>query len=310
MQGKQNILVAFDGSQQAMDTVFYVSRFFSPDRAVVTLFHVAAKIPEAFLDLQKDENFSPSLSSLKVWEKKSRKAIDEAFDAAKNVFLEAGFPEETVTITYHPMEKGVARDILTESAKNYHALALGRSGVSRLENIPVGSVAGKIINTANYLPLVIVDGLPLTDKILIGFDGSKGAAKAVNCVCEHMVEKLREVMLCQVVRSLNTFPGVNPVFDEEEEKTWLKETGAFLEPEIAHAENQLIDAGFHPGCIYQQVMENKTSRAGGIVEAAKNGKFGTIVMGRRGISDVKEFPIGRVSRKVILMENKMAVWLV
>ncbi len=53
-----------------------------------------------------------------------------------------------------------------------------------------------------------------------------------------------------------------------------------------------------------------SSRAGAIVEEAKRGGCGTIVMGRRGLSKVEEFFMGRVSNKVINLARDMAVWLV
>ena len=44
-------------------------------------------------------------------------------------------------------------------------------------------------------------------------------------------------------------------------------------------------------------------------EAAKGG-YGTIVLGRRGISRTEQFLMGRVSNKVIQLAKEMAVWVV
>ena len=52
------------------------------------------------------------------------------------------------------------------------------------------------------------------------------------------------------------------------------------------------------------------SRAGAIIEQAKLGGYGTIVLGRRGLSKIPEFFIGRVSNKVIQMAKERAVWIV
>ena len=40
------------------------------------------------------------------------------------------------------------------------------------------------------------------------------------------------------------------------------------------------------------------------------GKHGTVVVGRRGVSNVKDFPIGRVPIKLVQLINNQAVWVV
>ena len=61
--------------------------------------------------------------------------------------------------------------------------------------------------------------------------------------------------------------------------------------------------------INKRVLENFTSRAAGVIEAAKTGGFGTIVVGRRGLSVAEEYTMGRVTRKVLHMADKMTVWV-
>jgi nucleotide-binding universal stress UspA family protein len=46
------------------------------------------------------------------------------------------------------------------------------------------------------------------------------------------------------------------------------------------------------------------------LEEARNNGYGTIVMGRRGISGVQEFFMGSVSSKVLQNATGMAVWIV
>ena len=47
-----------------------------------------------------------------------------------------------------------------------------------------------------------------------------------------------------------------------------------------------------------------------ILQEAKEGGYGTIVMGRRGLSKVHEFLLGRVTTKVLQRAEKFAVWIV
>jgi nucleotide-binding universal stress UspA family protein len=55
---------------------------------------------------------------------------------------------------------------------------------------------------------------------------------------------------------------------------------------------------------------NAPSRAFAVVEEAQAGGYGTIVVGRRGISKVEEFLLGRVSSKVVGQAAQAAVWVV
>jgi nucleotide-binding universal stress UspA family protein len=52
------------------------------------------------------------------------------------------------------------------------------------------------------------------------------------------------------------------------------------------------------------------TRAGDILKEAKDGGYGTIVMGRRGLSKVHEFLMGRVTNKVLHRAEGFAVWIV
>ena len=310
MRKKTKLLVAFDGSEQAMDAVRYISRFFPENNATVHLFYVATEVPEAFLDLAQTPSFSRTVSSVSAWAAEIKKTAEDSLARAESILNKEGFPTEAVKSTYHQRQTGVARDILAESRKGYDALVVGRCGVSRIQEVVLGSVTNKLLSSPDHPPMAVIGGCPETEKVLIGFDGSQGAFKAVDCVCGLMASDERDVMLCHVVRSLNVFLSEPLIFGSDEEKTWLDETRQAIEKPLLEAEQRLLEAGFHPGRIYKQILENKVSRAGGIVQAAREGDYGTIVMGRRGLTVVEEFFMGRVSRKVLHMGREMAVWIV
>ena len=76
------------------------------------------------------------------------------------------------------------------------------------------------------------------------------------------------------------------------------------------AEDMLIRAGVSESHISQKVVDGSRSAANDILEEARNYQYGTIVMGRRGISGVQEFFMGSVSSKVLQNSTGMAVWIV
>ena len=76
------------------------------------------------------------------------------------------------------------------------------------------------------------------------------------------------------------------------------------------ATSRLENAGFRRNQITARTATGVLSRAGAIIQYALTGEYGTIVVGRRGLSEVEEFSMGRVSNKVIHMAKELAVWVV
>ena len=73
---------------------------------------------------------------------------------------------------------------------------------------------------------------------------------------------------------------------------------------------RLEKAGVKDSRISTQVNLHSSSRAKDILTEAQEGVYGTIVMGRRGLSKVHEFLLGRVTNKVLHRAEGFAVWIV
>jgi nucleotide-binding universal stress UspA family protein len=83
-----------------------------------------------------------------------------------------------------------------------------------------------------------------------------------------------------------------------------------MESVFEEASGHLEDAGFNRNQIAVKMVTGAHSRAGAIIAEVLKGGYGTIVVGRRGLTNVEEFIMGRVSNKVIHMAREMAVWVV
>jgi nucleotide-binding universal stress UspA family protein len=306
----KRILLAIDGSDQAMDAIRYVGAFLPPTQTEVVLFHVAAEVPESFLDLGMDPSLAADILPISAWSRQVEKHIEEFMEKGSDVLIQAGFPRDRIGQRAQERKNGITRDILKEAEQGYDALVVGRAGVSNQENVVVGSVAHKLVNTIHKIPVAVVGGTPEPQNVLIGFDGSEGSMRGVDFVCSMLSGREIAIMLCLVVRSLGIHFGAELLFSAEHEDTWLRAISSQIESGYPEAENRLRDAGFHPDNVYLRVLENITSRAEGLTKAAETGGFGTIVLGRRGVSDVSGFTMGRVSRKVLHMADRVAVWIV
>jgi len=295
-EGISKILLAVDGSDQAFEAARYASQFFSPNRIEVVLFHVITEVPESFWDIEQDPTLILKEATLSDWRDHQKKKIQELMESARQLFLDRGMPENAVSAKIQERQVGIARDIIHESQREYNAVILGRWGMSLLKDFLWGSIAEKIIGSLIHLPLCVVGGTPDVGKILVGLDPSEGAMKAVDYLGSILDGTDLEITLFHAVRALD-----EEMFHDAQES---------MESVFAEASTRLEKAGLSRGQITTRLAKGVRSRAGAIIEEALKGGYGTIVVGRRGISYVEEFSMGRVSNKIIHLAKELAVWVV
>jgi hypothetical protein len=112
---KERILLAVDGSDQALDAVRYVSQLFPPNRVEVVLFHVMSKIPESFWDIEKRPEFRHKLAYVAAWATQQKTQTQEFMERSRQLFGDRGIPEKALTIKIQERQVGIARDIAREA---------------------------------------------------------------------------------------------------------------------------------------------------------------------------------------------------
>jgi len=294
-ESKRRILLAADGSAQAFEAARYASQLFSPQRVEVVLFHVATKISESFWDIEKDPPLMLKEAKPRALERQQDRGVVELMERARQLFLDRGVPEDAVHAKIQERKVGIARDIIYESQHDYSAVVVGRWGMSLLRDFLWGSIADKLIGSLTHVPLCVVGGTPQAGRILIALDTSEGSMRAVDYVGT-MVNADLEITLFHAVRTLD-----EEIFHKAEET---------MESVFEVASSRLEKAGFGGKQITTRMATGVLSRAGAVIEEALRWGYGTIVVGRRGLSDVEEFSMGRVSNKIIHMAKEMAVWVV
>ena len=301
-QYKMRILLALDGSDQSLEAARYVSQLFLPQRLNLVLFHVASKIPESYWDIEKNPTFRHQLASVVAWATQQQTAIQEFMEKARQMFIDRGVSEDSVDVKIQEKKVGPARDILREAQKNYDAVVVGRWGVSRLKDLVWGSIANKLVGHLVHSPLCVVGGTPQAGKILVALDTSEEAMRTVDFVATMVNGSQLEVTLFHAIRLL---PEAIAEIKEEVEKL---ERG--IVPVFQKAVDRLEKSGINADLITTTTVSGVPSRAKAIVDEARRGGYGTIVMGRRGLSRLEEFFIGRVSNKVMQLSKGRAVWVV
>jgi len=141
-------------------------------------------------------------------------------------------------------------------------------------------------------------------KVLVALDDSENAARAVEYVSknfspDHEVTLLSVMPDTQTLCNINS-PELTPYFwsqrnvfcSLEDKKKELMQAAADRAKEV------LLKAGFKKEKVTVKIQSKKKGIARDIVAEAESG-YDTIVMGRRGLSGIKEFVMGSVSQKVL-----------
>ena len=156
----------------------------------------------------------------------------------------------------------------------------------------------------------------MTKKILVAVDESKNSMKAVNYVARSM-QSTGTVTLFTVIPAATAAcdldgPSLTPLFQtsrkafcaiEDTKKDQLKE---FMEK----AKKVLVEAGFPSKNVTVKIRKKKAGIARDILKEAQQGKYTTLVLGRRGLSAIKEFVFGSVSQKVVQLAKNVSVIVV
>jgi nucleotide-binding universal stress UspA family protein len=152
-------------------------------------------------------------------------------------------------------------------------------------------------------------------KILVAMDDSKNAMRAVEFVAktslpDHEITLFSVVPDTAAICEMNS-PELVPHFlahqiefcTMEDKKRELVETAAQKAKQI------LQNAGFDEKKITIKLVTGKKGVARDIIDEAQTG-YDTVVMGKRGLSGIKEFFLGSVSQKVLHGAKDVSVLLV
>jgi nucleotide-binding universal stress UspA family protein len=152
-------------------------------------------------------------------------------------------------------------------------------------------------------------------KVLIALDDSDNAARAVEYVSKNFSPD-HEVTLFSVIPDTHMLcnidsPELTPYFSAQRNVFCALEDKKkeLIEAAANKAKDLLMKAGFKKEKITTKVQGKRKGIARDIVAEAESG-YGTVVMGRRGLSGIKEFVMGSVSQKVLHSVKDVSVVIV
>ncbi|MHC1789311.1 universal stress protein [Solidesulfovibrio sp.] len=159
-----------------------------------------------------------------------------------------------------------------------------------------------------------------TDKILIAYDGSDNARRAVSYTAAMVgASARRHVDVVAIERP----PDRDLFADDAAWKTECARRIAAMRTSLDEARDMLLADGVPEASVATRFVEScrsplrdaeecsiGTSIALEILRLAEEGGYGTVVVGRRGVSKQEEFLFGSVSTKIIHAAKGLAVWVV
>jgi len=152
-------------------------------------------------------------------------------------------------------------------------------------------------------------------KILVAIDDSENAIRAVEFIASSFT-KDNDITLFNVVQDTAALcemnsPELTPYFKSQQSSFCLLEEKKqeLVNQAVEKAKEILMDEGFDENNISVKSELKKSGVARDIVKEAESG-YHVIVMGRRGMSGIKDFILGSISQKVFNSAKNISVLFV
>ncbi len=307
----KKFLIAVDDSIHSKNAIKYACNIFaSVKEANFTLFHVQPMISEYLLDEAKNDLAAEA--ELKRMIKKNTEAGESLLQKYREEMIRLGVSGQHIDSITLPRTLGLAKDILKYSSGDvYDAIIMGRRGLSGLQEIILGSVSANVVEHSKSTPVWLIDGEVVSQKIMFAVDGSENSLKALDHLALMMGENPdARLMFFHVQPKIRDYCPIDFETTETDQLEDMIVQGdkRCIDQFFAHAHKKLKDAGFNDNQIEVKVSDTLLNPGKAIIEEAKQGDYGTVVIGRRGIN--KTFFTGSVSRYVINQMSDKALWIV
>ncbi len=159
------------------------------------------------------------------------------------------------------------------------------------------------------------------ERILVALDDRPGSLKTIHYLnrilrgADHVKIHLFHVLPTASPNLLNkeTIRRIEDLHEEQDHLSgyfWHPEEEAKMKETFAEAEKILLDGGFAKEQIERHFGVESQDVAHVILERAEALNCTTVVVGRRGLSRVKEFFLGSVSKSVTGHARGITVWVV
>ncbi|NVM22001.1 MAG: universal stress protein [Desulfobacterales bacterium] len=306
----KKILLAVDDSVYSERGVRYAARIsLAAKNVTYTIFNVRPLVPKIFIE--KAETDSEVRAEIDELVRKNTDAARRVVEKFKDLMMREGIVENRIETGTEFIQLGVAKDILNRAEQGfYDVILLARRGLTPRQDFFIGTTAAKVVDHALEIPVWVVAGETISMKIVLAVDGSENSLRAVDHLI-HMVGANPDLRLTlfHVLPYLRHYYSV----DFEREHPHLQD---ILEREVRRrvegfygkALERLKMAGLKKSQIEIKTNTRSYDVSTAILDEARTGGYGTVVVGRRGESEA--FFTGRIAMRLVQKVSDQALWVV
>jgi nucleotide-binding universal stress UspA family protein len=308
---EKKLLIAVDASVYSSNTFHYLEKLFAGLADIrMHLLSVVSCNPSQVAKEWFDE--LEMMSTLSNEEQKRFAAAKRFLKKAVERLSRSGIAPEQIS-TEVKLSAASPPDAILHVARQgmFDALVIGRRGVSKLEELIMGSVSCTVFEKCHDVPIWIVDGQVDSRKFLVPVDGSHFTLQALDHLCYILKDNpYAEVTLFHSAamfaqRKELGMDYCNRLLSPE----WCNSHQDDKEFYFLAPRQMLINSGFPPERIHRLETKAGMYASRQIVRQAVIDDFGTIVIGRRS-KEIKKGVFGSVTEKVVAMSVNAAVWVV
>jgi nucleotide-binding universal stress UspA family protein len=307
---KKKILIAVGDCSHSRSAVKYAATLSQPaNDTTYTLYNIQAAIPGILLE---EAPKSPECEDeIEALVRERDNAAKCTVGELKDLLVTHGVPEAHIEAWVTPMEYGMAKDILDQAeAGNYDTIVLGSKGLTPRRDVFVGTTATKVVEHALKTSVWVIDEYTESRDILIAVDASENSLHVLDHVISSVGAKKGFRFVLFHVR-----PYLSHYYSLECERNNPNLQKLIQDRDRHRMEDfhrQAFDR-FETAGITRSQVEIKTNEHGydistAILEEARRGAYGTVVIGRRG--EREAFFTGRIAMRLVQKMPSAALWVV
>ena len=284
----RHLLLTVSDEYSSLQAVRFVAGFFANNKDLhLTLLYVAPN-PKAGLT---ESEIIQDYGNLNRREAQTTSLAQTALDKAEELLVTKHFPKANIHRKIAFKQLGTAKDIIQEGiAGMYDCIALGRRGLSRLEEMLDESVSKQVFTTPMDIPLWICRSheKPMPH-VLLCTDGSPASLRCADHVGFMLKDEPdHEITLLHVIAHASS---------------------AVPAEAISGARHMLEENGIAPSRIKQKIVEG-TNTFETILRVSREGGYGVLATGRTGRGETRSLHLlGSVSMDLLKHMESTTMWI-